>query len=393
MNRCLPLILVLLFFSFFFVSSTISINSLNSTRTPCQLDESQSHLQKVFDKIDFAVNNGQGYKNYLNPDGFPTGAILAWSESYLMQSYAEMFRATGNKRYLDKLYDHIESVMKNRDDLRKQLDYKGDLVPAWGTNRFTKEGKWKHFVVHTGMITFPMLEFVQLVREHRIERLSDKADIVLACVREAVDYHDDQWIIQKAGFGLYTFREDFYGRQNYVLPLSQQAAMGRALLLLSKLTGDEKYNKKVQDITSTIKTSLREDDHGGYVWGIGITSFPNENRIADISHSAITVHFITLVSDSGLVFDLKDIEKVVTTMKRLLMEKRVPRYIDGTGDYICEVTAGQYAFLTKYDPIIWHRCHSLLFDLYKVDLTAKYFQEDWWGTVMLGIARLARYAE
>ena len=33
---------------------------------------------------------------------------------------------------LTSFYDLIDSVMRNRDDFRGRVDYKGDLVPAWG---------------------------------------------------------------------------------------------------------------------------------------------------------------------------------------------------------------------------------------------------------------------
>lgn len=90
-------------------------------------------LREVFDTFDQGVNEERGYKDKLNPDGFPTGTLLGWSESYLMQAYAEMFRATGDERYLNKLSDHVESVTRDRDDFRGQVDHKGELVPAGGT--------------------------------------------------------------------------------------------------------------------------------------------------------------------------------------------------------------------------------------------------------------------
>ena len=350
-------------------------------------------LQLVFDDLDNAINEGKGYKDFLNSDGFPTGALLAWSESYLMQAYAEMFQATGDERYLDKLSDHVESVLRNRDDFRGQVDWKGDLAPAWGTDRYTKEGDWKHFAVHTGMITYPMLEFVQLVREFGIDRLSDEAEAILVRVKEAVDYHDKEWVVQDLGFGLYTFPEDYYGRPNYICPLNQQAAMGRSLLLLWKLTGEERYRQKATDIAAALKYSFQEDEQGAYVWGVNLGPPSHSNPVDDISHSTITIHFVTLAHQAGIEFTANDMEKITSTVKRLFSGGRVARRIDGTGDYAYEIAAGQYAFLTPYDREIWKLSHDLLFEIYRVDLTAKYFQEDWWGTVMLGIARLANNAK
>jgi len=64
-----------------------------------------------FDELDNKINEGKGYSEDLNTDGFPTGTLLAWSESYLMQAYATMYRATGDIKYLDKLHNHIKSVL------------------------------------------------------------------------------------------------------------------------------------------------------------------------------------------------------------------------------------------------------------------------------------------
>jgi len=101
--------------------------------------KSTAYLCSLFDELNNNVNQGKGYSEYLNTDGFPTGALLAWSESYLVQAYANMYRATGDIKYLDKLHDHIESVLSNRDDKIEKKDYKNELVPCWGTDRNTKD--------------------------------------------------------------------------------------------------------------------------------------------------------------------------------------------------------------------------------------------------------------
>lgn len=308
-----------------------------------------------------------------------------------MQAYAEMFRATGDGRYLDKLYNHINSVMCNRDDIRGQVDYKDELVPAWGTDRYTRGEAWMHFAAHTGMITYPMLEFVQLAREHSADELCEEASEVLSRARESIDYHDRDWVVQESGFGLYTYPEDYYHKANYIIPLSQQATIGRSLVLLWDLTGDQSYYEKARDIALGIKASLQETEWVGYVWGVQMGPISDRNPIADVSHSTVTVDFIRLAYEHGIVFDDGDLRNVACTIKHLLSDGRAERYINGTGDYAYEITAGQYALLSPYEPEIWELCYRLLFELYRIDLTGRYFQEDWWGTVMLGIARLTRH--
>jgi len=216
----------LLWFLIFALTSMLLISPYNSEAQVAYPQNNHSNilpqskniesLKKVFDKLDKRVNEGKGYQDYLNPDGFPTGALLAWSQSYLMQGYAEMFRATGDEYYLDKLFEHVKAVMRNRDDFRGQRNWKGDLVPDWGTDRYRKVGDWKHLVVIAGMITYPMLDFVRLVREYRIERLEEEAEEILSRVKETVDYHNAQWVVQESGFGLYTYDEGYYGISNYV---------------------------------------------------------------------------------------------------------------------------------------------------------------------------------
>lgn len=365
---------------------------MHSSQEPLEYSAARMQfLQEVFDDLDQGVNEGRGYKDYLNTDGFPTGALLAWSESYLMQAYAEMFRATGDGRYLDKLYNHINSVMCNRDDIRGQVDYKDELVPAWGTDRYTRGVDWMHFAAHTGMITYPMLEFVQLAREHSADELCEEASEVLSRARESIDYHDRDWVVQESGFGLYTYPEDYYHKANYIIPLSQQATIGRSLVLLWDLTGDQSYYEKARDIALGIKASLQETEWVGYVWGVQMGPISDRNPIADVSHSTVTVDFIRLAYEHGIVFDDGDLRNVACTIKHLLSDGRAERYINGTGDYAYEITAGQYALLSPYEPEIWELCYRLLFELYRIDLTGRYFQEDWWGTVMLGIARLTHH--
>lgn len=78
----------------------------------------------LFDRMDLSINGGNGHKT-------ATGGELAWGESYIMLGYVEMYRATGDRYYLDKLVDHADGVLKQRDDKRGFRDYSGRSRPAW----------------------------------------------------------------------------------------------------------------------------------------------------------------------------------------------------------------------------------------------------------------------
>lgn len=351
---------------------------------------SAAYICSLFDELDYKVNQGKGYSEYLNTDGFPTGALLAWSESYLMQSYANMFLATDEVKYLDKLHEHIKQVLANRDDKIGQKDYKSELVPCWGTDKYTKNKEWMHFAVHTGMITYSILEFVRLVRDSGIEKYYDSARSFLQQVDKSIDYHNKDWKIDH-----YVHPEDFYER-NYIIPISQQATIGRSLILLYELTDKEEYFNKTKYLARFIKdNSIKENDTGGYILKQGFILSKNmpESKIVDISHATATIHFAYLCYKNNIVFDKKDMQKFTKTIKQLAINNnnRFPKFLDGTGNFDYEVTAAQYAFLSEFDEEIYTSIIDLFFNHLKIDKTAKYMQEDWWGTVMLSLSRLAIY--
>ncbi len=86
---------------------------------------SDSPLSRTaFDRMDQRINSGGAYKT-------ATGGQIAWGESYVMLAYAEMYRATRDTAYLDRLVDHADCVLKQRDDNRGFRDYSGRSRPAW----------------------------------------------------------------------------------------------------------------------------------------------------------------------------------------------------------------------------------------------------------------------
>ncbi len=345
---------------------------------------------QLFDELDNKVNNGKGYSNYLNTDGFPTGALLAWSESYLMQAYANMYRATGDIKYLNKLYEHIYAVLASRDDKIGQKNYRNELSPTWGTNRYTKNKEWMNFLVHTGMITYPMLEFIQLIKNFNIEVYAYAGDEILRKVEQSIKYHDKEWKENH-----YVYPEDFY-KKDYIIPINQQAAMGRSVILLYKLTGKQDYLEKAKLLAKFIKDkSIQKNNAGGYVLRDAFLpgkTIP-EDKIVDISHAALTIHFAYLAYKNGIVFNREDMKRFAKTIKQLAVDNgnHFPKYLDGTGNFDYEVVASQYSFLSEFDRAIYDSLTDLFFNHLKIDSTAKYMQEDWWGVVMLGLSRLALY--
>lgn len=316
---------------------------------------------------------------------------MAWSESYLMQSYITMYKATKDIKYLDSCYSHIKSILDSRDDKVRLKDYKNEFVPAWGTDKYTRDSAWMHFVVHTGMITYPMLEFVEVVNGGNIKKYSIASDSIFQQVKESVKYHNKDWRADH-----YVYPDDFY-KKDYIVPFSQQAAMGRSLILLYKLTNKDEYLNKAESLAKFIKDKAIEEDEISGRYFLKQAFMPgktvSEKKIGDISHATITIHFVYLAYKNDIVFTEKDMNKFTNTIGYLAENNsnRFPRYLDGSGDFNYEITAGQYVFLSEFDKKICDSITDLFFNHLKIDKTAKYMEKDWQGTIMLGLSRLINY--
>ncbi len=258
------------------------------------------------------VNGGAWYRDANNES-----ATLAWGESYVMMALAAMFRATGNPMYLQRLAWHADGVLAQRDDARGVSDYRGVSGACWRNTSYQSGGEPYCYVVHTGMICYPMVDFARLVAASGLadapsldgSTLGAKAQAyVLACA-ESVAYHDDQY----RSNGTYVFRPDatFLSYPGREVPLNQANAMGRLLLALYDVTGSQDYLQKAASLASRFhaQTTLLSD--GSLVWNYwgGTYSPPGE----DISHAALNVGFALEAAAHNLAFDDADMAALAAT--------------------------------------------------------------------------------
>lgn len=244
-------------------------------------------------------------------------ATLAWGESYVMMSLAAMFRATGDPLYLERLAWHADGVLAQRDDHRGVQDYRGVSGACWQNRHYQPNDEPYCYVVHSGMIAYPMVELARLVDQFGLEQeplpdgstLGERAAAYVTAAQETVAYHDDQW--NAAGY--YVFRPDasFLSYPGVDLPLNQSNAMGRLLLALYAVTGDNDYLSKADALATRFKAQLSTGGSGEYLWNYwgGSYSSPGE----DISHAAINVDFAIVAADLGVEFSAADLEAFART--------------------------------------------------------------------------------
>lgn len=310
----------------------------------------KSDLITIFNRHDKLINNGDGYKNWLNDNGY-----LAWRESYIMLAYTVMYNASKDIYYLKKLIDHADVVLSNRDDAIGLLDYRGITSAGWRSKKYTStvdSTYYYSFIVHSGMITFPIIRFVDIV--HRDSTLLvlmttdgitflEKANNYLKKVEETIAYHDDQWINgpgETEGYYVYRSDAEFLKYSKYIdpgkhLPFNQQNALGRVLILLYKLTGKDKYYDKALRLANFFKSRLKILDDNSYVWNywMDINNAVYKGRGEDISHASINVSFAVLAFHNSIVFDNINMQRFVNTFTKRIAQSDGNLFDWVSGDY------------------------------------------------------------
>ncbi len=256
-----------------------------------------------------------------------TGAGLAWGESYRLMAYVSLFEGTGDVLFLVKAMERMDWVLSVRDDKRRIRDeIRKRVMPAWCSKKYTK-GRNYAWIVHAGMITYPMARLVFLVRRDPALRgkYGSKADLYAAAVEETVRAFNGDWREDRAkGEGWYFC--DYLKRE---LPLNMQNSMGRTLTALWLASGEGAYRKKAEMLARYLKKRLRKKG-GRYIWPY----WPNDRRgVEDVSHGAINVDFAFCCFRAGILFTKEDMLRFAGTFRACCRPgKGFARRVDGKGD-------------------------------------------------------------
>lgn len=274
----------------------------------------------------------------------PDAAILAWNVSYLLTGYVAMYEGTGDVRYLDAVWTLGNQILRNRGDRLGIKDaLRGTIMPCWCTGKYTG-GRQHAFIVDNGMIIFPLARWVYLVKTNNSlprEYLSKAETFQIAVVETARSFDSDWAAGPGPDEGYY---EDWVDGKKAV-PFNQQNAMGKALLQLWLITGDDFYKTRVEQLARYFKNRLK-NTQGRYTW----TYWPDGDRSEDISHAAISVDFAFQCYRSGLVFDQNDVAAFVNTFKSLYSKGQGFRYfVDGKGDFSVSLAAAHWGHLGYID--------------------------------------------
>jgi len=319
-------------------------------------------------------------------------ATLAWGESYVMMSLAAMYRATRDPMYLDRLATHIDGVLAQRDDARGVTDYRGVSGACWRNLDYQPNDEPYCYVVHTGMLTYPMVDFARLVardgRDAEVapdgETYGAKAARFVAAAVESVAFHEDQWNAS----GYYIFRADatFLTYAGSDLPLNQSNALGRTLFALYDVTGTQDYLTKATALATRFRAQCTTAADGSLLWNYWGGSYSGNGE--DISHAALNVGFALEAEAHGVGFSGADLDAMATTfVSRIYVDDAtISDHVGGgtTNGSSYRPQAGRWLGLTPERTTIY----AVIRDLYERDYPPSSIYS---GSLLYGWALLAEF--
>lgn len=280
------------------------------------------------------------------PDNNKTysGADFAWGWSYAGNSLIDMYKATGEKKYLEYFIQQAEFIFTQTDEELgiESFSDSGLSLPAWSDHGRYTSGEFNYiYPVHTGMITVPILRFVDEVQSNNLEEYMTTADEFLNKAGKAIEIHniDDMWIDFSETEGFYT------GHTHGVGIVSEAGEIGipnrisiylAAAGLYDKLTGESIYTERIEKSLNYFKHSLMtfDPEFESYYWSYwekDVLGKPWE----DISHATVTAYGLFLLHEEAgfSVFTEEDFQRIANNVYKVIEnnndEIKTRKYIHG----------------------------------------------------------------
>lgn len=346
-RRCYATILILLLF----LGADVRAETL-----------SKDGMRSLFDTLDEAIQGGEGYSADTNDAG-----MLAWSESYLLEAYLDMYEATRDDKYLTRFIRQAERVCGNTDKARGVMDYKGAYRNGWSSTKYSKGGEPVVHLVHSAMILHPLVRFSGMVKSApELSRYGEVAGRFVVLAESGVAEFEKQWRYDpKTGQGTYWFAGDEPIETNLSapMPLNAPLAMGQVIIELYRITGKKQYLDKATALSKYFKAGLRQGPGGTYIWGYR-QDMKKWGKQEDISHGAIDVGFAARAYREGIVFTKDDMARFSRTLVQSKKDGLYHIYVDGTSDAgdrkIFSDSSGLWLELAVYDCGIYDSVYEYL---------------------------------
>jgi len=288
------------------------------TWTPRTEDLAAYATVEAFDKT---FEYGEFWDNLdgmTNDDG-----AIAWGVSYRMMAFNEMYRVTGDRKYLEANRRLIRLVFDARDEVRGVALWTGRTVPAWSAEGYAERGR-AVLAVHTGMITWPIFEFLLLAKGDSVFRdeLGGQFNTIRDTALESLAVHDRQWCDgpgQGEGYYIGLDQEDVC--ENRPLPANRLSAIGRAQWLAWQVTRDTTHRDRARAIGRYIKARMITGLDAAYYWTYWLPELPSKEPVfrtaidgEDTAHATLTLALPLALADAGQIFGEADLLRFSRTV-------------------------------------------------------------------------------
>lgn len=384
-----PLLLLLLLFASIALFNKKDFNK----------DKDELITQKLYDE--WYIHSSWSINNFPQKGKQFNGHNYAWGWSYVANSLIEMYKATGDEKYLGLLVPQIKYVFSQTDEKLKIESFTGSglYLPAWSDGGYYTDGKFNYtYPVHTGMITIPILRFVDVVYENNITKYEGLANEFLKESGRALAIHNqsNMWKDISQGEGFYyghPYGEGTVSEANKIGVPNRIFAYLAACGLYDKLTGEGIYAERIEKSLRYFKNSLVKYDkeYDSYYWSYWDNH--NAQNWEDISHAALTAYGIFLLhEEAGFnVFSEKELKKFKNTIFKIVGNEGPPKvrkyihersdeqknyYTPKENDYYFTVL--RWTFLGVYD--------ERVLDHVKAVYSGLYYKEEVTNTDLYSIA-------
>jgi hypothetical protein len=273
---------------------------------------------------------------------------FAWGVSGHLESMINMYQGTKDLKYMRMFIKMAGNVIDRRDDLRDQIgldlieDYRGQSWPFWSNSNYNSGGSTENHghLVHSGMITFPMLRFAYIVLNEEPElqtQISDNygrypnmtfeaiANDIIARTAETVATHDDQFE-ESGNMGYYRIRIGSPARHaGKIVPFNYLGAFGKTLLYMYKLTGNTEYGNKLERIANYMRANTEHNtSNDSYEWEYW-TAWP---LAENLSYGGITLSLPILSYEYGVNYNSTDARRYANTFSKGILKE--PMFLRAT---------------------------------------------------------------
>lgn len=315
------LVIIIFVFSIFLISILLFVNKPTDQNIAIDLyDELYAQLPS------FSITK------FPSSDSKYDGGSYAWGWSHVANSLVNMYRITGEEKYLQIFVKQAEYIFSKTDDKLGIESFTGTglSLPVWSDRGRYTSGEFNYtYPVHTGMITLPILRFIDTVYSGDLDKYKGIADEFLLETGKALEVHnqDNMWVDFSDTEGFYIGHP--YG-QGVVSEAGQIGILNRISVYLAasglydKLNGSNIYTNRIEKSLNYIKYTLLkyDQDFDSYYWNYW-EELNIEKNWEDISHASLTVRSIYILHDEAgfTIFNDEDFKKFANNIYKIIDDR------------------------------------------------------------------------